>query len=41
MAHPNLGSVEIQIDGTSRSLVKAGVDQVTVYTRRELAFSAF
>jgi len=41
MAHPNLGSVEIQIDGASRSLVKAGVDQVAVYTRRDWHFPHF
>ena len=41
MTHPNLGSIEIQIDGASRSLVKAGVDQVAVYTRPDWHFPHF
>jgi glycosyltransferase involved in cell wall biosynthesis len=38
MAHPKLGSVEIQIEGGSRRLVTAGDCDVTVYTRRTRGF---
>jgi glycosyltransferase involved in cell wall biosynthesis len=39
MAHPKLGSVELQIDGASRQLATAGDCSVTVYTRRTRGFA--
>lgn len=38
MAHPKLGSVELQIAGASRQLAASGECDVTVYTRRTRGF---